>query len=806
LLGRTPAVTLISILITAIGVGAASVVYAAVKAVLIQPFPYFHPEALVQIRTDSGRGGNSRQDWVSRDDMEDVARESHSFTGIGAYHYALFNLGGHAGSLPEALYGLSISASVFPTLGVRPMLGRNILPEETQPGRDHEMILSYGLWVRRFQADPAVVGRIVQVNGHDCLIVGVMSAGFDFPMRLATTVSTPSGHMDFWAPLAIDPRQTHRDSTGYGAIARLRPGTSLSQAQQDLAVIAARLAREYPRTNTDRTLHAGWLRDRTLGFAQTGLQLLMAAALVFLMIGCANLANLLLARALARDRETAIRMALGAGRRRIVRQLLTESCVLGALGGLAGYVLSVLAWRLLPALTPTSIPRLAAARADAPVFVFAILVSLLTSIAAGLAPAWRAGAMESAGTLCVSGSRAVVGTSGNRVRSLLLLAEIAVTVVLVVIGGALTGSFVRLQRTDPGFDTDHVLASIIVASGDRYLQHPESQALLFRRILNAVRVMPGVESAGAVSPLPFSGDNNGALVTATEVGVARPETQQIAEVDQISDGYLETMGVRLLQGRFFREEEVDPARQVAIINDLAAALLWPGGNAIGRRICINCKPDEAPQWKQVIGVVSSIRHAALDQAPGLEVYLSGGALASADFLVVRSHRPFGRLEEAIRRAVAAIDPNQPVFLTAGMSKLIDDSLSERRFIMTLLSVTACLGLLLSAAGLYGVVSYVTSGRTREIGVRMALGATPRQIQLLIFRQSMRLAALGIVIGLITAVELARLLRHLLTGLEADDPALIGIAAALVAATAGTACWVPALRATRIDPVVSIRQE
>jgi len=782
------------------------VVYAAVRAVLIEPFPYSHSESLVQIRTDSSRGGNARQDWVSHGDMEDVARENHSFTALGTYHYALFNLGGDVGSLPEALYGLNVSANIFPTLGVSPMLGRNILPEEAQPGRNHEMILSYGLWVRRFRADPGAVGRKVQVNGHDCMIIGVMPAGFDFPMRLATTVSTPSGHMDFWAPEAIDPTQTHRDTIGYGAIARLRPGTSLSHAQQDLTAIAARLALAYPRTNKDRTLRAGWLRDRTLGFAQTGLMLLMAAALIFLMIGCANLANLLLARTLARDREMAIRTALGAGRKRLIRQLLTESCVLAALGGLSGYALCALAWRLLPAITPMSIPRLAAASADAPVFTFAILASVLTGIAAGLAPAWRAGAMESAGSLCVSGARGIAGTSGNRVRSLLLLSEIVVTVVLVVIGGAVTGSFVRLLRTDPGFNTDQVLASIIVASGDRYLNHPEAHALLFRRILNAARIMPGVESAGAVNPLPFSGDNTGGWVTATELGVVRPETQQIAEVDQVSDGYLETMGVRLLKGRLFREEEVDPAREVAVVNDLAATRLWPAGNAIGGRICINCRPNEPPHWKQVVGVVGSIRHAALDQAPGLEVYLSGGALESAAFLVVRSSRPLAGLGQAIRRAVAAIDPNQPVFLTAAMSKLIDDSVSDRRFIVTLIGITGSLALLLSAAGVYGVVSYITSRRTQEIGVRMALGASPRQIQALIFWQSMRLAAFGIAVGLITAVTLERLLQHYLAGLQADDPVLIGIATVLVAATAAAACWVPAWRATRIDPVVAIRQE
>jgi putative ABC transport system permease protein len=315
-----------------------------------------------------------------------------------------------------------------------------------------------------------------------------------------------------------------------------------------------------------------------------------------------------------------------------------------------------------------------------------------------------------------------------------------------------------------------------------------------------------VESAGTVTPLPFSGDNNGGLVTATEVGVASPETQQIVEVDHVSDGYFETMGVRLLRGRSFREEEVDPAREVAIINDLAAARLWPGGNAVGGRICINCRPDEPPHWKQVIGVVSSIRHAALDQAPGLEVYLSGGALASADFFVIRSNRPLAGLGQKIRRAVAAIDPKQPIFLTATMSKLIDDSLSDCRFIVTLLGTTGCLALLLSTAGVYGVVSYVTSRRTQEIGVRMALGAAPRHVQALIFWQGMRLASLGIAIGLITAVALARLLRHYLAGLQADDPALIGMAAALVAATAAAACWVPAWRATRTDPVVAIRQE
>ena len=805
MLRRAPAVSLIAMLSIAIGAGAAAVVFAAVKAVLIEPLPYSQAESLVQIRTEFARGGSPRQDWVAWDDMQDVARDNRSFSGTGTYHYALFNLGGGPHSLPEAVYGLTVSAGVFPTLGVAPMLGRSILPEDTQLGRDREMILSYGLWVRRFQADPGVVGRMVRVNGHDCQIIGVMPPGFDFPMRLATSVSTPSRHMDFWAPLAVDPAQPHRDGTGYAAIARLRPGVSLEQARQDLAAIAARLAAAYPVSNRDRTLVAGRLRDRALGFAETGLVLLMAAASIFLLIGCANVANLLLARALARHREMAIRAALGAGRRRIARQLVTESCVLATLGGLAGYALSALAWRLLPAVAPMSIPRLDAARADAAVLAFTMAAAVVTGIAAGLAPAWRAGDQVLAAALRDAGGRGIAGAASSRFRSALLLSQIAVTVVLVVTGGSLAGSFVRLLRTDPGFHADRVLASIIVATGDRYRNHPEAQTLLFHRILDSVRALPGVESAGVVNPLPFSGDNTGGWVTATEAGVARPESQSVAEVDQVSAGYIETMGIPLLAGRQFREEDQEAGRDAAIVNDLAAARLWPAGNAVGSRICIDCAPGRPAQWKQVIGVVGSIRHAALDQPPGLEVYLAGGALSSADFLVVRSGRSFGELGQAIRRAVAAIDPDQPVFLSASMSTLIGDWLSDRRFIVTLLALTAWLALLLSAAGVYGVVSYVTSRRTQEIGVRMALGATPRQVHALIFGQGMRLAGLGMAAGLLVSVLLARVLRHWLAGLEGDNLGPAGIAVALVAATAALACWIPARRATRIDPVEALRQ-
>jgi len=807
LLRRTPSVTAIAILSTAISVGATAVVFTAVKAVLIEPFPYSHPDELVQLRTDYALGGAPRGDWIHWYDAQDIRRDNHSFSAVGTYHYALFNLAGDRSSLPEALYGLYVSAGMFPTLGVTPMLGRNILPEETQPGRDREMILSYGLWVRRFHSDPRVVGSTVQVNGHGCRIIGVMPAGFDFPLRLATTVSTPSHHMDFWAPEAVDPaKETRASAAGFNAVARLRSGASLEEAEQDVSSIAARLAHDYPRTNEGLALHVVSLRARTLGFASTGLILLMAAASIFLLIGCGNTANLLLARGLARQREIAVRSALGAGRGRIVRQFVTESCVLATLGGIAGYAVTLAAWKLLPAVAPMSIPRLAAARADGTVFAFTSAVSILIGVLSGLAPALRGARFHPADALREAGTRGSVGASRNRLRSALVVSEIAVTVVLVVIGGLLTGSFIRLLRTDPGFAADRILASIIVPAGDAYIGNPAAHTLLFRGILDAVRMLPGVEYAGTVDALPFSGENYGGLVTASETASLVPQQQEIAEVNRVSAGYLQTMGVRLLAGRWFRDDDMQDGRHVAIISDVAAQKLGLGANAIGRRICVNCTPDRPSRWNEVIGVVTTIHHAALDDAAGSEVYLADGSLAVAQFLVARSDRRAAELAPAVRRAVAGVDPSQPVFLSATMSTLIGDSLADRRFIMTLLAITGCLALLLSAAGVYGVMSYVTGRRTQEIGVRMALGATPRQVQSLIFRQGMGTAAFGLAIGFGAAALVTRLLAHTLESLASSDPAIAAAAVLLVTAMSALACWIPARRAMRIDPLLALRQE
>ena len=792
---RTPVPTGIALLSIALSVGATAVVFAAIKSVLIDPLPYAHAERLVQLRGEYPKmQEQSDGDWTSWNESQEVTRRTRTLESVGVYRNAVFDFAGDSNTTPEALYGLKVTASLFPTLGVSPMLGRNILPEEDQPGHPEEMILSYGLWARRFNSDGSIVGRSVTVNGHSSLVIGVMPRDFNFPLR-RSAVHTPSPYVEFWAPLSTSPGARQG---ALGAVARLRPGVTLTEARQDLASISEALAHDFPETNRDRTLRLNFVRDRTVGIATNGLVLLMAAVLLFMLIGCANVANLLLARGLARQREINVRLAIGAGKMRIVRQLLTESCLLAVLGGLGGYVLTAAAWRILPALAPVSIPRLAAARADWTVFGFGLALAIVNGILFGIAPALRLVRRE---WIALSGFGARGAASGkhDRTRSSLVAAEVAVSVVLVAIGGQLLASFVKLIRTDPGFQADRILASVVLPAPERY-PDPAQRALFYKRLLDAVRVLPGIESAGTVDALPFSGENNGGYVSAAEGSKVE------GEIDVVGGEYLQTMGVRLLEGRWFREEEMADSNDSAIVNEFIAARLWPGASAIGQRVCVDCTPENPNNWKRVIGVVSSASHAALNEPAKGNVYMAAGGMRESYFVVVRTERPMGDLEQAIRRAIAAIDPNQPVFLSATMTALIADSVADRRFIMMLLAVTAGLALVMSAAGVYGVISYTTSRRTQEIGIRVAIGAMPWDVLALIFRQGFRTVAIGLTIGLAIALAAMQSLRSFLPGLEFGNPAHIWMATGLVALTAGIACWIPARRATRIDPMSALRQE
>ncbi len=656
LLRRNPISTFIALLSIALSIGAASVVFAAIKSVLLDPLPYAHADELVQFRSEfPGMPEQAHSDWVVFNDTRELARRSRTLESIGISGNAVFDLAGDPNTTPQALYGVLMNADLFGVLGVSPMLGRNVLPEEDRPGHPDVMILSYGLWASRFHSDRSVVGRTVTVNGRACRIIGVMPPGFNYPMRRAAT-RTPAPYVQFWAtPFVV----AKNPSAAVTAVARLRPGVSLEQARQDLASISRALAHDFPALNRDRVLLLNRVRDQVVGSAARGLWLLMAAAILFMLIGCANVANLLLARGFARQREMAIRMAIGAGRGRIIRQLLTESCVLALPGGVLGYLLTAAAWKILPSIAPVSIPRLAAARADSSIFGFALALALINGVFFGVAPALRMAQWKSA----------TKSRRQDRVRSSLVMAEVAISVLLVVLGGQLLASFVRLMNTDPGFEANRVLASIVLPAPARY-PDPEQRGLFYQRILDAVRVLPGVESAGTTDALPFSGENHGGFVNNGTATLT-------AEIDVIGGDYLQTMGIRLVEGRWFRDEETIASNDAAIVNTLVARRLWPGSSAIGQRVCVFCSPENPNNWKRVIGVVTSANHAALDQPEGGNVYLAAGAMQTSDFLVVRTERPRPEMERAIRAAIAALDPNQPVLLSASMRELVADSVADR---------------------------------------------------------------------------------------------------------------------------------
>ena len=797
LLRRNPASTSIALLSIALSVGATGVVFAAIKSVLIDPLPYRHPEQIVQFRSEWPRmQQQSHGDWVVWNDTRELARRTRTLVSVGIFGNAIFDLAGDANATPEALYGGRMNANLFPVLGVHPMLGRGVLPEEDVPGHPDVMVLSYGLWVRRFHADPTIVGKTVTVNGHGCLVVGVMPPGFNFPMR-REAAHTPSPYVEFWATPFNVPSNP---DAGLTAVARLGPGISIAKAQQDLASISRALAHDFPATNRDRILTLHSLRDRVIGGAGKSLALLMAAAVLFMLIGCANVANLLLARGLARRKEMAVRLAVGAGYWRIARQLLIESCVLALLGGIGGYLLTAAAWKILPAVAPVSIPRLAAARADGVTLAFALALATLNGIIFGIAPALRmAGARN---VFAGFGSRGAASDRHDRLRSSLVVAEVALSVLLVVTGGQVLASFVRLVTTNPGFEADRVIASVVLPAPERY-RSPEKRGLFYKRMLDAVRAIPGAEKAGTVDALPFSGENHGGFLSRT--GASDPHTLT-AEIDVTGGEYLQAMGVGLVAGRWFREEEMSESNDGAIVSTLVARRLWPGAQAVGQRVCVDCTAENPNNWKRVIGVVGDASHAALNTPERASVYLAAGAMQEAAFLVVRTERPAGEMETAIRRAIAAIDPNQPVFLSVAMRDLIADSVADRRFLVLLLGITGGLALVLAAAGVYGVMSYITSRRTQEIGIRMALGATPGDVFSLFFRQAFVTVAIGLAVGLAGVTMCTRLLQTMLLGLEAGHAAVAGMAALLVTFAGAMACWVPARRATRTDPMAALREE
>jgi len=797
---KQPVFTAIAVITLALGVGANTAIFSVVRSVLLRPLPYAQPDRLVQFRFFFP-ALNHEQSWVDLRDTIDWREQTQSFDRLAAYGYAVLNF--HERGLPEAIYGLRVSAELFPTLGVAPAIGRNFSAEEDRPNQNHVIILSHDLWRRSFGADRNILGKTIRANQENYVVVGVMPPGFNFPLNLPTTARLPSQQMGYWYPLSLDANKLSRADAGLNAIARLKSGVSLEQAQSEMNLLNAQLVRDYPRTNAGREVRLISLKDQMVGGVRITLLILLGAVALVVLIASANIANLLLVRADGRRRDAAIRQALGASRLHLMRQALTESLLLAFAGGAAGALLAQLALPFLLRLSPQAVPRLIETQVDAAVLGFTLAVTVLAGLLFGLAPAWRAARinvnedLKQAATTS-SDKRAIAGRA-------LIIAEMALTLVLTLGAGLLLNSFVRLMNVDLGFSADRVLAAVVLPSNSRYPDVP-SKLEFYRRVIEQVKALPGVEAAAASDTLPYSGQSGGAPIQIEgRPPVASFDAGTQSEISGVTTDFLSTMGIPLLRGRLFTEHDSAQSTPVVVISETAAERFWPGEDALGKRLSLSA--DGKGPWREVIGIVRTTRNAGLQLSPRPHIYAPVPQVMSpANFLLVRSALPASELTNIVRQAVAAVDQEQPVFLAAPLESWVADSIAKQRFAALLLSLFGALALTLAAVGIYGVVSHVVAQRTREVGIRMALGAQATDVLRLVIRQGMKPALLGVVVGLLGSLALTRLLKSLLFGVSATDPLTFALVAAVLLLIALLACYFPARRATKVDPLLALKYE
>ncbi len=795
---RSPGFTIVAILSLALGIGATTAIFSVVDAVILKPLPYPQPEQLVQLwMRFTGIGIPNDHNWVSAPEFVDL-QQNKSFSQIAAIDEESYNV--NVSGVPERIDSAVVSPSFFPLLGVQAQHGRVFLPEEGRAGHEHVLLLSDGLWRRRFGADPAVLGRKLLMNGQSYLVVGVLPRGFQFPRDA-----------EVWTPLvfsADDLSPNNRGSHGLLAIARIQPGLSLEQARSDMAAVSRRIVEQnpgYPYKDFNFSVLLVPLLQQEIGDIKTALWVLMGAVSLVLLIACGNVANLLLVRASARQREIAVRLALGAARGRLLRQLLTESLILALAGGAAGLALAYAALRLLMA-GAASFPRVAETRMDMGVLLFAILVSVATGLLFGLAPAFHSARHATRQTL-QEGSRGTAGGASQRLRSALAVAELALSLALLAGSGLLIRSFLRLQEVDAGFRPDGVLTMRISLPEQKYAK-PEQTRAFYRELLDRIRRLPGVDAAGGASGLPLSGTGWSGTTTIDTQAVPQKETTPETDQRPAIPGYFEAMGIPLVRGRYFDQRDTETSATVAIVDETLANTYWPRQDAIGQRIKQGGRQSSNP-WRVVVGVVRHVRYRTLESPSRMELYWpyaqTGFALGSMSLAIHTTADP-RMLANAVEKQVLALDPDQPVYRIRTMHELMAESVARRRLSMLLLAGFAGVALLLSAVGIYGVMSYSVARRAREMGIRMALGARSGNILWLVLGQSLWLTAAGLSIGIAGSLVLTRFLASLLFHVKATDPFTYLIVALFLAVVAQVASLVPAYRATTIDPANALRQD
>jgi|SRR2546421_1862116 len=700
------------------------------------------------------------------------------------------------------LFGIKASANLLPTLGAEPILGRNFRPEEDQPGRDHEVILSYDTWKQTFGADAQLIGKTITLNDESYTVIGVMPASFNFPPTVPITSSLPSRKTAFLAPLGIAFNPDRRDWNMLGVIARLKPGATIGQARADLDTVARNLELQYPAQNRRITVRVEPLLDQVVGDVRPALWIFLVAVSLVLLVACANVTNLLLARSTIREREMALRSSLGASRSRLVRQLLTESVLLGLGGGALGVLLAYAGMPLLTILTPANLPRVENVAIDGRVLAYTFVVSVLTSIIFGLAPSLGAGHADVSQPL--KGQRSTPTAKHSRLRGTLVVSEVALSLALLIGAGLMLKSFVRMERVDPGFRAENLLTVWTILSEAKYAPH--QRAAFYEQAWQDIQALPGVKSVGAIDDLPLSGIHGGGPFTIeghpTESDADAPNAYRCI----VSVNYFRTMGIPLIAGREFTERDREGTPTVLMINETAAHRYWPGQNPVGSRLSFTTGRTQ-PTWLEIGGVVKDVLHDGLESPAKPTIYLPFLQSAQAFMVtVVRTDIDPAGLASAVRGAIAAVDKDQPVLMTRTMADIYSDSVAQRRFNTALVVAFGTLALLLAVVGVYGLMAFAVTQRTHEMGVRIALGAERWDVVKLVLGQGLRLAFFGIALGLAVAFFLTRFFSKLLFNVPQTDPATFIIVSLCLGGIALLASYIPARRAMRVDPMVALRYE
>jgi putative ABC transport system permease protein len=798
---QNPASTLVALVALSLGIGANSAIFSVVNGVLLRPLPYPDPERLVVV-WETKLSIGKKQELVSPVQFRAWSNENRVFDGMAAWRQEPRVLTG--GELPERVETVLISPGGLEMLGVKPALGRTFSPEENQPGHNLAAILSYGLWQRRFGGDRAVLGKAVTLDGIGYTVVGVTPPDF----RL---LDVPAG---LWIPYTLDSKELdprNRAVRTLRVVARLKPGATLGQARAEMRSISRRLELADPDANTGYSASVVPLRDQLVGDIRTTLWMLLGAVLFVLLIACANVANLLLARAGAREREIALRAALGANPARLLRQLLTESLLLALAGGLLGLLLAAWSISLLRQLGPATLPRLKEISVDWRVLGFTLLVAAATGIIFGLAPALASLRTDLNFVLRSAGRLASAGPAAARFRDLLVVAELAACVVLLTGAGLLIRSFARLESVNPGFRPDHVLTMQVSLPESRYSDF--NVGLFYKQLLERLRVLPGVQFAAITRKAPLSGGDDTSLnfIIENRPVIERSADQPRAQYRAVSAEYFDALGIPLIRGRHFDRTDAENTPGVVLINETLARTYFGGDDAVGQRIQSGL-PGSA--WCTIVGIVRDVKHQGLDAQDKPETYYHYlqvppawmSFVEGAMTVVLRTGPEPDSLAAAARGEVGKMDPSLAVFDVRSMESLLNSSLAQPRFRTTLLGVFAGLALLLAAVGLYGVIAYSVARRTNELGVRMAMGAQRNDVLMLVLGQGAKLAIFGIAIGLAVAFAAMRVISKLLFGVNAADPLTFAATALLILAVAFGASLVPAWRAIKVDPVVALRYE